>query len=118
MSYPVFITSVHAGLGTAQKPVGCESGARASGRLAYSARAHVVRLEQPAEPALNSPIRFGRVSPPGSTEPALERLHGFIANGDRIHLAYGVSQTGVLQIVGKTKLINGNPAVRNRFAST
>jgi hypothetical protein len=53
---------------------------------------------------------------PGSTGTAPDGVHGPIALGDRVYFAYGTSQNGVLQIVDRARLLNGDPAVADRFA--
>ncbi len=77
----------------------------------------VFDLSDPAKPVH---IRnFGLVGQqPGSTGPAPEGLHGPIARGDRLYVAYGTSKTGVLQIVDREKLLKGNPNAADRFAPT
>ncbi|MBI1846052.1 MAG: hypothetical protein HYR86_03650 [Candidatus Rokubacteria bacterium] len=55
---------------------------------------------------------------PGATGVAPDGVHGPIAYGDRVYLPYGTSQNGVLQIVDRTRLLEGSPAVADRFAPT
>jgi hypothetical protein len=63
---------------------------------------------------------FGLVGQePGSRrDSAPEGVHGPIVYRDRVYFAYGTSKGGVLQIVDRAKLLNGNPAAVDRFAAT
>src|SRR2546421_8159065 len=69
-------------------------------------------LGDPARPRL---IRdFGLAGQePGSTGEAPEGVHGPIALGDRVYFAYGTGAKGILQIVDRTKLLEG-PAAPTR----
>ena len=63
---------------------------------------------------------FGLVGQePGSRRPdAPEGVHGPIVYRDRVYFAYGTSKGGVLQIVDRGKLLEGNPGAADRFAPT
>ena len=79
----------------------------------------VYDLSDPASPRF---IRdFGLVGQePGSnpTTKAPEGVHGPIAYRNRVYFAYGTGANGVLQIVDRDRLLNGNPATADRLAST
>src|SRR5690606_32677165 len=50
--------------------------------------------------------------PPGSDDAAYTAgLHQPLAYGNRVFLGYGASSNGVVQIVDRARLINGNPEV-------
>ena len=74
-------------------------------------------LSDPAQPRF---IRdFGLPGQePGATGPAPEGVHGPIAFRDRVYFAYGTGAKGVLQIVDREKLLQGNPQAADRFAPT
>jgi len=74
-------------------------------------------LSDPAQPRF---IRdFGLPGQqPGATGTAPEGVHGPIAYRGRVYFAYGTGARGVLQIVDREKLLNGNPQVADRFAPT
>ena len=74
-------------------------------------------LSDPAQPRF---IRdFGLPGQePGATGPAPEGVHGPIAFRDRVYFAYGTGAKGVLQIVDREKLLQGNPQATDRFAPT
>jgi hypothetical protein len=74
-------------------------------------------LSDPAQPRF---IRdFGLPGQePGSTGTAPEGVHGPIAFRNRVYFAYGTGAKGVLQIVDRDKLLEGNPQAANRFAPT
>jgi hypothetical protein len=76
-------------------------------------------LSDPAHPRF---IRdFGLAGQePGSdpTTKAPEGVHGPIALRNRVYFAYGTGARGVLQIVDRDRLLNGNPASADRFAPT
>ena len=55
---------------------------------------------------------------PGATGTAPEGVHGPIAYRGRVYFAYGTGARGILQIVDREKLLNGNPQVADRFAPT
>jgi hypothetical protein len=74
-------------------------------------------LSDPAQPRF---IRdFGLPGQePGATGLAPEGVHGPIAFRDRVYFAYGTGAKGVLQIVDREKLLQGNPQATDRFAPT
>ncbi|HEY7060030.1 MAG TPA: hypothetical protein VII06_01015 [Chloroflexota bacterium] len=69
----------------------------------------VFDLSDPTAPRM---IReFGLVGQePGATGPVPPSLHGAIRAGNRLYFAYGTSRDGVIQIVDRDKLLNGDPA--------
>jgi hypothetical protein len=77
----------------------------------------VYDLSDPAKPVH---IRdFGLIGQePGSTGKAPEGLHGLVALGNRLYIAYGTWKEGILQIVDREKLLKGDPGATNRFAPT
>jgi hypothetical protein len=72
-------------------------------------------LSDPAQPRF---IRdFGLPGQqPGASGTAPEGVHGPIAYRDRVYFAYGTGAKGVLQIVDRERLLQGNPAAADRFA--
>jgi len=74
-------------------------------------------LSDPAQPRF---IRdFGLLGQqPDATGTAPEGVHGPIAYRGRVYFAYGTGARGILQIVDREKLLNGNPQVADRFAPT
>jgi hypothetical protein len=78
----------------------------------------VYDLSNPASPRF---IRnFGLVGQePGSTmAPVPAGVHGPIARGNRVYYAYGTSSEGVIQILDREKLLNGNPESSDPFDDT
>ncbi len=63
---------------------------------------------------------FGLVGQePGSTvDPVPPGLHGPIAFGNRVYIAYGTSSDGIIQIVDRDKLLGGDPNAADPFAPT
>jgi hypothetical protein len=56
---------------------------------------------------------------PGATGPVPAGLHGPIALGKRVYLAYGTGSDGVIQILDRERLLEGPPGGRgDRFAPT
>lgn len=55
---------------------------------------------------------------PGSTGSEISGLHQPFVFGNRVYLGYGASSEGVIQILDRDKLINGNPSVADRFTPT
>jgi hypothetical protein len=47
---------------------------------------------------------------PGSTGPIPTDLHGPISLGNRVYFGYGTEADGIMQIVDRDKLLNGDPA--------
>jgi len=84
-------------------------------------RSRGVKIYDLSDPAKPRYIRdFGLVGQePGSKgEPVPQALHGPIRLGNRVYFGYGSSSAGTLQIVDREKLVNGNPAAKDRFAPT
>jgi hypothetical protein len=75
---------------------------------------------------LNDPLNprfirnFGLIGQePGATDAEVPAgLHGAIALGDRLYGAYGTSADGVVQIIDRDKLLNGDPNAADPFAPT
>ncbi|MBM2809765.1 MAG: hypothetical protein HW416_524, partial [Chloroflexi bacterium] len=62
---------------------------------------------------------FGLVGQePGATGATPPQLHGMIRLGDRVYFAYGINADGIVQIVDRTALLEGNPELppTERFA--
>ena len=57
-------------------------------------------------------------SQPGSTGPISTRLHQPFAAGNRVYLGFGASANGVMQILDRDKLVNGDPEAEDPFAPT
>jgi hypothetical protein len=57
-------------------------------------------------------------SQPGATGPRGTPLHQPYAVGNRVYLGYGASADGVIQILDRDKLVNGDPAATDPFAPT
>jgi hypothetical protein len=55
---------------------------------------------------------------PGSKGEAPLGVHGPIAYRDRVYFAYGTGSQGILQIVDRRKLLEGDSAAADRFAPT
>ena len=55
---------------------------------------------------------------PGAVGPVPPGLHEPVRLGSRLYLAYGTSSDGMVQIVDRTRLLNGNPAVADPFEPT
>jgi hypothetical protein len=121
---PALVTTVIAGLGETHKNWWeCASGIAylvSDGRpqgWRTNRMTKIYNLGDPAHPRL---IRdFGLAGQePGSTGEAPEGVHGPISYRDRVYFAYGTGAKGVLQIVDRGKLLEGNPAGADRFAPT
>ena len=57
-------------------------------------------------------------SQPGAEGPIGTPLHAPFAFGDRVYLGYGASDDGVMQILDRDKLINGDPESSEPFKPT
>ena len=57
-------------------------------------------------------------SQPGANGPISTPLHAPFASGNRVYLGYGASDDGVMQILDRDKLINGNPESNDPFSPT
>jgi hypothetical protein len=76
-------------------------------------------LSDPANPRLIRDFGLTGQEPDStSTTKAPEGVHGPIALRNRVYFAYGTGANGVLQIVDRDRLLNGNPASADRFAPT
>lgn len=81
----------------------------------------VYDLSNPAKPRFirNFGLPGQQPGAPNHDEMAKYDLHGAIRVGNRIYFGYGTFLNGVIQIVDRDKLINGNPAeTTDRFAPT
>jgi hypothetical protein len=74
-------------------------------------------LSNPAQPRFIRNFSLPEHAP-GATGPQPEGLHGPIRVGNRVYFGYGTSRGGAIQIVDRDKLLNGNPAAKDRFAPT
>jgi hypothetical protein len=121
---PALMTTVVRGLnGTHKNWWECESGIAylvSDGRPRGWRTNRMTQVFDLSDPARPVHIRdFGLVGQePGSTGPVPEGLHGPIALGSRVYMAYGTWKNGVLQILDRNRLLKGNPAVADRFAPT
>ena len=80
----------------------------------------VYDISDPAKPRFirNFGLPGQQPGAPNHEEMAKYELHGPIPVGNRVYFGYGTFLNGVIQIVDREKLINGNPAVADRFAPT
>ena len=121
---PAMLTTVVGGLNSTHKNWWeCDTGIAylvSDGRPSGWRTTRMTQVFDLSDPAKPVHIRNFRLvgQQPGSTGPAPEGLHGLVARGDRLYVAYGTSKTGVLQIVDREKLLKGNPNVADRFAPT
>jgi len=84
-------------------------------------RSRGVKIFDLADPARPRYIRdYGVVGQePGATgEPVPAALHGPIRLGNRVYFGYGTSTGGILQIVDRDKLLQGDPTAPQPFAPT
>ncbi|HET7339969.1 MAG TPA: hypothetical protein VFL90_00790 [Methylomirabilota bacterium] len=113
---PALLTTVVAGLGSTHKNWWeCDSGVAylvSDGRPQGWRTNRMTKIYDLADPAHPRLIRdFGLVGQePGSTGEAPEGVHGPIAYQDRVYFAYGTGAKGLLQIVDRTKLLEGPAA--------
>jgi hypothetical protein len=112
---PVLVTTVVSGLRDTHKNWWeCHTGIGllVSGVPDWRTTRHlqVFDLSDPLNPVF---IRnFGLVGQePGSTGPVPTSLHGPISLGDRVYMAHGTNANGILQILDRKKLLEGDPAV-------
>jgi len=76
-------------------------------------------LSDPANPRFIRDFGLAGQEPgsnPTTTAPA--GVHGPIALRNRVYFAYGTGANGVLQIVDRDRLLNGNPGSADKFAPT
>jgi hypothetical protein len=117
-------TTVLDGLGETHKSWWeCKSGIAylvSDGRPSGWRTSRMTKIYDLGDPAAPRFIRdFGLAGQePGSTGPVPAGLHGPIALGGRLYLAYGTGADGVLQIVDRDRLIRGDASVGDRFAPT
>ncbi len=78
----------------------------------------VFDLSDPARPRFIRDFGLAGHEPGSRGEPVPEGVHGPIAYRDRVYFAYGTWKHGVLQIVDRTRLLEGDPAAADRFAPT
>lgn len=80
----------------------------------------VYDLSSPAEPRFirNFGLPGQQPDDPRQEEMAGYDLHGPVAVGNRIYFGYGTFLNGVIQIVDRDRLLNGNPAVADPFEPT
>jgi hypothetical protein len=84
-------------------------------------RSRGVKLFDLSDPAHPRYIRdYGVVGqePGASGEPVPAALHGPIRLGNRVYFGYGTSAGGILQIVDRDKLLQGDPTSPDPFAPT
>jgi hypothetical protein len=84
-------------------------------------RSRGVKIFDLADPANPRYIRdYGVVGqePGAAGEPVPAALHGPIRLGNRVYFGYGTSAGGILQIVDREKLLQGDPASPDPFAPT
>jgi hypothetical protein len=84
-------------------------------------RSRGVKLFDLSDPAHPRYIRdYGVVGqePDSSGDPVPAALHGPIRLGNRVYFGYGTSAGGILQIVDRDKLLQGDPATPAPFAPT
>ena len=123
-SKPTLLTKVISGLTTTHKNWWeCDTGIAylVSYKKDEGWRSRGVKIYDLSDPSQPRYIRdFGLVGQePGSKgEPVPQALHGPIRLGNRVYFGYGSSSAGTLQIVDREKLLNGNPAAKDRFAPT
>ena len=123
-SKPMLLAKVISGLTTTHKNWWeCDTGIAylVSYRKDEGWRSRGAKIYDLSDPAKPRYIRdFGLVGQePGSkSEPVPQALHGPIRLGNRVYFGYGSSSAGTLQIVDREKLLNGNPAAKDRFAPT
>jgi hypothetical protein len=123
---PAMVTTIIRGLGETHKNWWeCSTGIAylvADGRPQGWRTNRMTKIYDLSDPANPRFIRdFGLAGQePGSnpTTGAPQGVHGPIALRDRVYFAYGTGATGVLQIVDRDRLLNGNPASGDRFAAT
>ena len=84
-------------------------------------RARITKIYDLNDPEDPKFIRnFGVVGqePDSTMSPIPPTVHGPIARGNRVYFAYGTSSDGIIQIVDRDKLLNGNPESPDPFAGT
>ncbi len=111
---PQFVSVVVDGLrGTHKNWWECDTGVAYLPSVDTRWRNRVTKIYDLSNPEMPRFIRdFGLVGQePGSTaEPVPPFIHGSISYRGRVYFAYGSSNTGIIQIVDREKLIHGDPA--------
>lgn len=122
---PALVTTVVGGLAATHKNWWeCASGIAylvSDGRPAgwrTSRMTKIYDLSDPAAPRFVRDFGLPGQEPGAPAAPVPAGVHGPIALGDRVYLAYGTSRDGVLQIVDRTKLLRGDPASAAPMAPT
>jgi hypothetical protein len=123
-SRPTKVTTVVAGLGETHKNWWeCATGVAylvSDGRPQGWRTDRMTKIFDLGDPARPRFIRdFGLPGhAPGSTGGAPPGVHGPIAHGDRVYFAYGTGSHGILQIVDRRRLLEGDATAADRFAPT
>ncbi|HSG64562.1 MAG TPA: hypothetical protein VLD39_06160, partial [Gammaproteobacteria bacterium] len=81
----------------------------------------VFDLSNPAEPRHIRDFGLDGGQPDATGEApefSVSGLHQAFVSGNRIYMGYGSGENGVLQILDRDKLLNGNPAAADPFAPT
>ena len=123
---PVIVTTILKGLGETHKNWWeCSTGIAylvSDGRPQGWRTNRMTKIYDLSDPAHPRFIRdFGLPGQePGSnpTTKAPEGVHGPIAYRNRVYFAYGTGANGVLQIVDRDRLLNGNPSSADKLAPT
>jgi len=110
---PSFVSTVVDGLkGTHKNWWECDSG------IAYlpsqdpkwrNRMTKVYDLSDPAKPRFIRDFGLAGQEPGSTVEPIPPLIHGSISYRDRVYFAYGSSSNGVIQIVDRKKLLEGDP---------
>jgi hypothetical protein len=122
---PTLLTTIIEGLeGTHKNWWDCESGIaylvadlRPEG-WAIDRGLKIYNLANPEEPVFIRNFGLLGDAPGQGGSRTTGGLHEATVLGDRVYLAYGVDTAGVVQILDKDRLINGNPATTAPFAPT
>ena len=120
---PLIVTTVVRGLGETHKNWWeCATGIAylvADGRPQGWRTNRMTKIYDLSDPAKPRFVRdFGLAGQEPGANPqtkAPEGVHGPIAYGNRVYFAYGTGANGVLQIVDRDRLLNGDPAAADRF---
>jgi len=123
---PSMITTIVSGLGETHKNWWeCNTGIAylvADGRPQGWRTNRMTKIYDLSDPAHPRFIRdFGLAGHEPGSNPQMkapEGVHGPISFRGRVYFAYGTGANGVLQIVDRDRLLNGNPASADRFTPT
>jgi len=124
LTHPAVVSTVLSGLTSTHKNWWeCDTGIAyiVAHNQAESWRSRGVKIFDLADPAHPRYIRdYGVVGQePGSAgEPVPVALHGPIRLGNRVYFGYGTGAGGILQIVDRDRLLQGDPAAPEPFAPT